>query len=155
MKCLTPEQLIAVLYGEGNTETIRQGRSHLQECDTCAQAYWELHDTRQRVQQHDKLETPAPTVVLSQPRSRFSRAATIAAGFILVMVLGWSGFRTHQLEQQLVSMQQDSKQVEQWIQRTENRLDDSNRNQYMLMLGLKDYMDQNFMQRRASYETYQ
>ncbi len=155
MNCLTSEQLIALLYGEGTPETIHQGRSHLQVCDTCAQAYWELHDTRQWVHQQDKLETPSTTLVLSQSRSRFPRAAGIAAGFILVLVLGWSGFRTHQLEQRLVSIQKDNQQVEQWIQRTENRLDDSNRNQYMLMLGLKDYMDQNFMQRRASYETYQ
>ncbi len=155
MNCLTPEQLIALLYGEGNQETIRAGRAHLQQCDTCARAYWELHDTRQWVRQQDRLETQPQALVLPQPRTWFSRTATIAAGFVLVMALGWSGFRTRQLEERLVSMQQENHQVEQWIQRTENRLDESNRNQYMLMLGLKDYMDQNFMQRRASYETYQ
>ena len=155
MNCLTPEELIALLYRETDPDSIRAGRKHLQDCASCAERYWELHDTRFWVHQQDHLEKTADTVLIPQPRGWRGRIASVAAGFCLIAALGWTGFRTQQLEQQLVRIQTENQQVENWIQRAENRLDESNRNQYMLMLGLKDYMDQNFMQRRVSYETYQ
>ena len=151
MKCLTPEQLLELIYGETTAEAVSSHRQHLTHCNRCSKEYWNLLDIHRWVHQQDGQE-PAPTPIILNPgRTVLQRLTGIAAALTLSVALAAGMAQFLRLNRHVEVLQTRNQALDQQLQQAQFRMDQSHRDQYMLMMALKDYMDQNMVERRVSY----
>ncbi len=151
MKCLSPEQMMQLVYGEGDAETLSALQQHVSSCSHCQTEYWSLMEVHQWVSRQEQLK-PAPAPIILKPgRTLYQRlrGGLVAAALLIAVVSG--AFRLHTVSDEMERLQARNHALDQQLQQAQYRMDQSHRDQYMLMMALKDYMDQNLTDRRVSY----
>ena len=154
MSCLNAEELISLLYGETDRERLAAWRTHLETCKTCQHAFWSLKDTHDWIQQNDASEAPV-FVVLQSPKQSMNRFFSAAAVVVLAIALAFGYQHMTQLNSQSTQLLARQTKLEQSLQDATVRARETNKNQYMMLLALKDYLDKNYQTRKVSYETFQ
>ncbi len=155
MKCLESVELMELLYAEADPETLLRWRNHLTECEKCRTAYWQLNDTRDWFRRNKP--EPEPVVILMSPppkNSFFHRVRITAAAAVLVFFIGMGSLYLNQLHRETKTLLVRQSQVEQKLRNTNLQVQDTNRNQYMMLLALKDYLDKNYQTRKVSYDRF-
>ena len=153
MNCLTKEQLIELVYAEEYDTGLVELQKHLVTCESCSRSYWELVAVHNWVRKHDRQE-PAPAPIILKPaRTLLQRLSGMAAAAALLLTLATGSMQLVRLTGQVETLQTRNQNLDQQLQQAQYRMDQSHRDQYMLMMALKDYMDQNLSDRRVSYVT--
>ncbi|PJB77767.1 MAG: hypothetical protein CO090_08180 [Acidobacteria bacterium CG_4_9_14_3_um_filter_49_7] len=154
MKCLDSVEMMELLYGEASPAALQNWRDHLVECPDCRNTYWQLNDTRDWLHKNDA--TDRPVVLLMAPPSvkKASFALRAAAAAIFALFLSVAGLYITHAQKQTATLLARQQQVEQKLQNAALQVQDTNRNQYMMLIALKDYLDQNYQTRKVSYEQF-
>ena len=103
------------------------------------------------VSRQEQLE-PAPTPIILKPgRTLLQRLQRGLVAAALLMALLTGALKLHTVSNEMERLQARNHALDQQLQQAQYRMDQSHRDQYMLMMALKDYMDQNLTDRRVSY----
>ncbi|RLE20243.1 MAG: hypothetical protein DRJ08_07240 [Acidobacteria bacterium] len=154
MNCLNSVEMMELLYGEADPATLHTWRKHLAECPDCRNAYWQLKDTSDWFRKKDSGEVTPLVILMAPPSSGVHKALKFAAAAVLAVCLGFAGLYVNRFQQQTQTLLARQQQVEQKIRNTSLEMQDTNRNQYMMLLALKDYLDKNYQTRKVSYEQF-
>ncbi len=153
MKCLESVEMMELLYGESDAATLQKWRTHLVECPDCRNTYWQLKDTRDWVRKNDSTDQPVVVLMAPSHQKRNSGLKAVAAAIIAICI-GIAGLYVTRFQKQTETLMARQQQVEQKLQNTALQVQDTNRNQYMMLLALKDYLDKNYQTRKVSYEQF-
>ncbi|NOZ13946.1 MAG: hypothetical protein GXO69_09935 [Acidobacteria bacterium] len=154
MKCLKPAEMMELLYGETDPATLQKGREHLAQCSKCRNAYWQLKDTRDWLGKNDNREQPVIFILPPPAVKKPAVGLKIAAAAILAILIGAGGFYAARFQKQTETLLAHQQQMEQKLENASFRIQETNRNQYMMVLALKDYLDKNYQTRKVSYEKF-
>jgi hypothetical protein len=154
MSCLTPEELMSLVYGEDTVENIQKYKNHIKQCSQCLDNFFELNETRNMFKNKNS-ENPQ-VVILKSPKKEYGYGA-FAVAAVFLMTLALSYFVTGTVaklkkEQKIIAKKQEIMDKE--LQKASYLIEDYSKQNYMLMMGLKDYVDNNMKTMRASYEKY-
>ncbi|MCK5878607.1 MAG: hypothetical protein KAH24_02440 [Holophagae bacterium] len=153
MKCLESVEMMELLYGEADPATLQRWRTHLVECPDCRKVFWQLKDTRDWVRKNDSTDQPV-VVLMAPPSQKRSSALKVAAAAVLLICVGIGGLFVSRFQKETQTLLARQQQVEEKLQNTTLQVQDTNRNQYMMLLALKDYLDKNYQTRKVSYEEF-
>ncbi len=153
MKCLNPIEVMELLYGETDPATLEKGREHLAQCPKCRAAYWQLKDTRDWIAKNDSKELPLVFLLPPAP-ARSSAGLKIAAAAVLALFIATGSFYAARFQKQSNMLVAKQQLMEQKLQNANFQIQETNRNQYMMLLALKDYLDKNYQTRKVSYEKF-
>ena len=155
MKCLNSVQMMELLYGEADPVTLKEWRNHLTQCGSCREAFWQLKDSSDWVRKNDSTAQAQVIFIASPPQKRrFPIGLGAAAAVILAIWIGISASYFSRFQKQAETLVARQQQVEKKIQNTTLQVQDTNRNQYMMLLALKDYLDKNYQTRKVNYEKF-
>jgi len=154
MSCLTPEEMMSLVYGEDLPENIQKYKNHIKKCSKCLDEFLELNEVRNTFKEKE-FSTPQ-VVVVKAPDKEFSYGS-FAVAAIFLMTLALSYFVTGTVgklkkEQKIIAQKQETMNKE--LQKASYLIEDYSKQNYMLMMGLKDYIDNNMKTMKVSYEKY-
>jgi len=151
MTCLKHPDLMELIYGEAKRERLADWHRHLADCPDCLTAYLDLKETHDWIQRHKEPDhTPLP-ILLPGPH-RQSRGGWVAAA-VAVVLMGLSLFQSARATRTLQAVQGQLSAMDHRVAQAEYRMDENTRDQYYLLMALKEYTDRNMNERRAGYET--
>ena len=160
MKCLNEQQLMELLYREGEQKQLEEYKNHILECKSCMSEFMELLEVRNYLAEI-KEEKHQPEIIVLEKKNNgniFSRLALIAASLILGFSILFSTYQIKKIERkekQIALMNNKlQKQIEEVSYKTEKIAKDN----YLLIMGLKNYIDSAIMKqqntRRVNYEKF-
>ncbi len=160
MKCLNQEQLMELLYKEGKKSDLQEYKNHIINCKDCLKKFIELVEAREYLKDLEK-EQSEPIVIVLENRKRmpaFSKIAAIAATLLLAFSLIFTVYQTKRIEAAEKRIAFASRKLEREIEEVSYKTEKTARDNYMLIMGLKNYIDSaifnNQNTRRASYEKF-
>ncbi|BBB33153.1 hypothetical protein TTHT_1675 [Thermotomaculum hydrothermale] len=160
MNCLNEQQLMELLYREGNPENLKNYKNHLLECKKCTKEFLELIEIRDYLKGIGE-ENVEPVVIVMNNKPKkdmFSRFALVAASLILAFSIIFTGYQTKKVENAQKAIAQASINLEKRIDEVSYKTEKTARDNYLLIMGLKNYIDSSLMNnqntRRATYEKF-
>lgn len=155
MKCLNSVEMMELLYHEADPATLEKWRNHLLECPVCRNSYWQLDDTRQWLNKNDSADQPVVLLMAPPSKRQPTSALKIAAAAVLAVFLSVAaGLYVTRAQKETATLVARQQKVEQKLQNAALQFQDTNRNQYMMLLALKDYLDHNYQTKKVSYEQF-
>jgi len=155
MSCLTPEQIMSLVYGEDSPENIIKFKNHIKKCSECFDEYMEFNEVRNAFREDEKSVSPQVIIVKSSPKEFSYGSFAVAAVFLFTLALSYfvtGSVNKLRKEQQLIVTKQATMNKE--LQKTSYLMEDYSKQNYMLMMGLKDYIDNNMETMKVRYEKF-
>ncbi len=154
MNCLTPEEMMSLVYGEDLPENIQKYKNHIKQCPKCLDEFLELNEVRNVFK--EKEQSALGVIIVKSPKKEFSYGS-FAVAAVFLMTLALSYFVTGTVgklkkEQKIIAQKQETMNKE--LQKASYLIEDYSKQNYMLMMGLKDYIDNNMKTMKVSYEKY-
>ncbi|GEM_PF-2726919 len=161
MKCLSNEQLMELLYREGEHKNLEQYKKHLFECKECLKEFMELMEVREYLKDSEK-ESQRPVIVIvgEKKKSNWASKLTAAAAILLfASTVIFSVYQTKKIEKAEKKINMATLNLEKKIEEVNYKTEKTAKDNYMLLLGLKNYIDStlynsNQNPRRANYERF-
>ncbi len=161
MNCLSREQLLELLYREGDNNNLNLYKQHILECKDCLRDFLELVEAREYLKEIEK-EKENPVVIVLDKKKRspwLTKAGLIAATLILVTTVIFSGYQMKRLQLAEKRIAYSNKIIEKKIEEVSLKSEKAAKDNYLLLLGLKNYVDsvvyrKNENTRRVNYERF-
>ncbi len=160
MNCLSKEQLMELLYKEGDSNNLKQYKEHILECKECAKEFLELIEIRDYLKDIGE-EKSEPVVIVLENKAKnnmLSKFTLAAASLILAFSLIFTSFQVKKVENAEKRIAQTSVKLERQIEEVSYKTEKTARDNYLLIMGLKNYIDSAILNnqntRRASYEKF-
>ena len=160
MNCLNEQQLMELLYREGEPDNLKKYKQHLLECGKCTKEFLELVEVREYLKSIGE-EKPEPIIIVMDRKKEkkiFSRLMLAAASMILAFSLVFTTYQSHKIQQAEKRIAQTNLQLQKQIEEVSYKTEKTARDNYLLIMGLKNYIDTTIMNRqntrRASYDKF-
>ncbi len=160
MNCLNEQQLMELLYREGDPKDLKQYKKHLLACKKCTQEFLELIEVREYLKDIGEERQEPIVIVMGRKKEKnlFSRLMLVAASLIFAFSLIFTVYQNHKIQQAEKRIAQTSVQLQKQIEEVSYKTEKTARDNYMLIMGLKNYIDSAIINkqntRRASYDKF-
>ncbi len=160
MNCLNEQQLMELLYREGDPENLKKYKKHLSECGKCTEEFLELVEVREYLKGIGEEKQLPIVIVMDRKKEKkiFSRLMLAAASLIFAFSLIFTVYQSHKIQQAEKRIAQTSVQLQKEIEEVSYKTEKTARDNYLLIMGLKNYIDTAIVNRqntrRASYDKF-
>lgn len=155
MNCLKPEEIMSLVYLEDRPENIVKYKNHIKTCSKCFDEFMEFNEVRNTLKEDGKVISPQVIVIKSKPKEFGYGSFAVAAVFLMTLALSYfvsNSLKQIKKEQVIMAKKQETINTE--LQKTSYLMEDYSKQNYMLMMGLKDYIDNNMGTMKVKYEKF-
>lgn len=155
MSCLKPEELMSLIYMEGKPEDLIKYKAHIKSCSNCFDEFMEINEVRASFKNEKVSSKPQVIVIKSKEREYGYGTFAVAALFLFTIALSFftSNSVSKMKNQQKVIVAKQAT-IDNDLAKTKYLMEDYSKQNYMLMMGLKDYFDNNMKTLKVNYEKF-
>ncbi len=157
MNCLNEKQLMELLYNEGEREDIKNYKEHIFSCKKCFEEFMNLVEIREYFKNNERENTQV--VVIAPPKQNLgTKMLTAAAVIMMALSLVFSGIQIKKIEKTQKELTIAKAELNKKIQEVSYKTEKTAKDNYMLLMGLKNYVDSVYLSnqntRRVNYERF-
>ena len=160
MNCLNEQQVMELLYREGDPNNLKEYKKHLLECGKCTKEFLDLIEVREYLKDVGEEKQEPIIIVMDNKKDKnlLSRFMLTAASLILAFSLVFTVYQSQKIQQAEKRIAQTSVKLEREIEEVSYKTEKTARDNYLLIMGLKNYIDTAIVNRqntrRASYDKF-